>query len=111
VVCEKDNAIPVQGQVSQSSIPPLFFIGGFPMSWDWILFMGSEFQDMIPPVLETFKGIGADLLDKKTKDSMIAAAKEAAPSAFDVVARCQAGHCPFLSVPEWLAERLVESAK
>lgn len=42
---------------------------------------------------------------------MIAAAKQAAPESFDIVERCQASHSPFLSVPEWLAEKLVESAK
>lgn len=47
----------------------------------------------------------------QAQDGMIAAAKEAAPSAFDVVARCQAGHSPFLSQPEWLAEKLIESAQ
>ncbi|KAK2628968.1 hypothetical protein QTJ16_002071 [Diplocarpon rosae] len=45
------------------------------------------------------------------QEGMIAAAKEAAPSAFDVVERCGAGHSPFLSRPDWLADRLAESAR
>ncbi|KAL2072190.1 hypothetical protein VTL71DRAFT_11533 [Oculimacula yallundae] len=47
----------------------------------------------------------------QAQEGMIAGAKEAAPSAFDVVERCEAGHSPFLSQPKWLAEKLVESAK
>ncbi|KAH6721258.1 prolyl aminopeptidase-like protein [Leptodontidium sp. 2 PMI_412] len=58
ILCEKDNAIPLQGQ-----------------------------------------------------EGMIAGAKQVAPEAFDVVERCDASHSPFLSQPEWLAEKLVESAK
>ncbi|KAH7369821.1 prolyl aminopeptidase-like protein [Rhexocercosporidium sp. MPI-PUGE-AT-0058] len=57
ILCEKDNAIPLQGQ-----------------------------------------------------EGMIAGAREEAPEAFDVVERCEAGHSPFLSKPEWLAGKLVESA-
>ncbi len=45
------------------------------------------------------------------QDGMIAAAKQVVPESFDVVERCQASHSPFLSVPDWLAEKLIESAK
>ncbi|KAG4421421.1 hypothetical protein IFR04_005480 [Cadophora malorum] len=58
ILCEKDNAIPLQGQ-----------------------------------------------------EGMIAGAKQAAPDSFDVVEKCSASHSPFLSQPDWLAEKLVESAK
>lgn len=42
---------------------------------------------------------------------MVAAAKEMAPSAFDTVERVKASHSPFISQPEWLAEKLVEAAQ
>lgn len=42
---------------------------------------------------------------------MIAGAKQAAPDSFDVVEKCSASHSPFLSQPDWLAEKLAESAK
>ncbi|PBP20826.1 alpha/beta-hydrolase [Diplocarpon rosae] len=50
-------------------------------------------------------------IPRPVQESMIAAATAAAPSAFDVVERCDAGHSPFLSRPEWLADRLAESAR
>ncbi|KAE8445584.1 hypothetical protein EG329_013217 [Mollisiaceae sp. DMI_Dod_QoI] len=45
------------------------------------------------------------------QEAMIAAAKEIAPSAFDVVERCDAGHSPFISQPEFLAEKLIKAAQ
>jgi hypothetical protein len=44
------------------------------------------------------------------QEGMIAGAQQAAPSAFDVVEKCDASHSPFLSQPEWLAEKLVKAA-
>ncbi|KAL3418116.1 hypothetical protein PVAG01_09831 [Phlyctema vagabunda] len=44
------------------------------------------------------------------QEGMIKQAQEIAPSSFDVVERCDAGHSPFVSQPEWLAEKLVKAA-
>jgi hypothetical protein len=44
------------------------------------------------------------------QEGMIAAAQQAAPKSFDVVERCDASHSPFISQPEWLAEKLAEAA-
>lgn len=46
----------------------------------------------------------------QAQEGMIAAAQEVAPSAFDVVERTPAGHSPFISQPEWLAEKLIKAA-
>ncbi|KUJ14639.1 alpha/beta-hydrolase [Mollisia scopiformis] len=45
------------------------------------------------------------------QEGMVAAAKAAAPRAFDVVERCDASHSPFISQPEWLAEKLIKAAQ
>jgi hypothetical protein len=44
------------------------------------------------------------------QEGMIAKAKELAPTSFDVIERSDAGHSPFISQPEWLAEKLIEAA-
>ncbi|RDW75805.1 hypothetical protein BP5796_06626 [Coleophoma crateriformis] len=46
----------------------------------------------------------------QVQEGMIAHAQSIAPNAFDVIERCSAGHSPFLSQPEWLAEKLIKSA-
>jgi hypothetical protein len=44
------------------------------------------------------------------QEGMIAKAKELAPTSFDVIERSDAGHSPFISQPEWLAEKLIKAA-
>ncbi|RDW82484.1 alpha hydrolase-16 [Coleophoma cylindrospora] len=46
----------------------------------------------------------------QAQEGMVAHAQSIAPNAFDVIERCSAGHSPFLSQPEWLAEKLIKSA-
>jgi hypothetical protein len=46
----------------------------------------------------------------QAQESIVAAAQKVAPNAFDVVERCDAGHSPFISQPEWLAEKLIKAA-
>lgn len=41
---------------------------------------------------------------------MIKSAQAIAPNAFDTVERIDAGHSPFISQPEWLAEKLIKAA-
>lgn len=45
------------------------------------------------------------------QEGMIAAAKAMAPGAFDVVERIAASHSPFISQPEWFADKLVKAAQ
>lgn len=45
------------------------------------------------------------------QEGMVAGAKAAAPSAFDVVERVDASHSPFISQPEWLAEKFIKAAQ
>ncbi|CZR64208.1 uncharacterized protein PAC_14106 [Phialocephala subalpina] len=45
------------------------------------------------------------------QEGMVAAAKAMAPNAFDTVERVDASHSPFISQPEWLAEKLVKAAQ
>lgn len=43
-------------------------------------------------------------------DYMINNAKSIEPSAFDVVEKCDGGHCLMISRPEWLADVLRRAA-
>ena len=45
------------------------------------------------------------------QEGMIQTAQAAAPTAFDVVERVDAGHSPFSSHPEWLAEKLAKAVE
>jgi len=44
------------------------------------------------------------------QQGMIAAAQAVAPKSFDVVETVEAGHSPFLSKSQWLAEKIAEAA-
>ena len=44
------------------------------------------------------------------QEGMVAMAKGMAPNSFDVVERCDASHSPFISQPEWLAEKFIKAA-
>jgi hypothetical protein len=44
------------------------------------------------------------------QEGMIGMAQDVAPSSFDVVERCDASHSPFISQPEWLADKFVKAA-
>jgi hypothetical protein len=44
------------------------------------------------------------------QEGMIQTAQAAVPSSFDVVERVDASHSPFISQPEWLAEKLAKAA-
>jgi hypothetical protein len=44
------------------------------------------------------------------QEGMIGMGHQMAPMSFDVIERCTAGHSPFISQPEWLAEKLVKAA-
>jgi hypothetical protein len=44
------------------------------------------------------------------QEGMIAMAKQMAPTSFDVIERSDASHSPFISQPEWLAEKLIRAA-
>jgi len=44
------------------------------------------------------------------QEGMLAMAEGMAPGCFDVIDKCDAGHSPFLSRPEWLAGRLINAA-
>jgi hypothetical protein len=44
------------------------------------------------------------------QEGMLGMAHKIAPRSFDVVERCSAGHSPFISQPEWLAEKLIKAA-
>lgn len=41
---------------------------------------------------------------------MVAAAQAVAPKSFDVVETCKNSHSPFLSAPNWLAQKIAEAA-
>ena len=43
-------------------------------------------------------------------EMIISGARKVEPSAFDVVERCDGGHCLMLSRPHWLAEVLRKAA-
>jgi hypothetical protein len=47
----------------------------------------------------------------QAQEGMVAGAKAAAQSAFDVVERTDASHSPFISQPEWLADKLIKAAQ
>jgi hypothetical protein len=44
------------------------------------------------------------------QEGMVGMAQNIAPGSFDVVERCNASHSPFISKPEWLAEKLIQAA-
>jgi hypothetical protein len=44
------------------------------------------------------------------QEGMIGMAHQMAPTSFDVIERCSAGHSPFISKSEWLAEKLIKAA-
>jgi len=44
------------------------------------------------------------------QEGMIGMAKSMAPNSFDVLEKCDASHSPFISQPEWLAEKLIKAA-
>jgi len=44
------------------------------------------------------------------QEGMLSMAHQLAPTSFDAIERCSAGHSPFISQPEWLADRLIKSA-
>jgi len=46
----------------------------------------------------------------EAQEGMIGMAQSMAPSSFDVIEKCNAGHSPFISQPEWLAEKLIKAA-
>ena len=43
-------------------------------------------------------------------DMMIKGAKHIEPSAFDIIEKCDGGHCLMISRPQWLAEVLRRAA-
>jgi len=44
------------------------------------------------------------------QEGMIGSAQQMVPTSFDVIERCDASHSPFISQPEWLAEKLIKAA-
>jgi hypothetical protein len=44
------------------------------------------------------------------QEGMLANAHQMAPKSFDVIERCSASHSPFISQPEWLADKLIKAA-
>ncbi|PMD13988.1 prolyl aminopeptidase-like protein [Hyaloscypha hepaticicola] len=46
----------------------------------------------------------------QAQEGMLANAHQMAPGSFDVIERCSASHSPFISQPEWLADKLIKGA-
>jgi hypothetical protein len=44
------------------------------------------------------------------QEGMLEMAQKMVPTSFDVIERCSASHSPFISQPQWLAEKLIKAA-